>query len=410
MLYTLFAVATIYLIVTWRTQQLQEQHRELEKLVESRTGELLLRAEELAVINSVQEGLVKELDTTAIYVFVGDRICELFDTQTVIIRTFDRQTLHEHWQYAIEKGERVYTDPRPLIWANQQLLQNKKSMLINENYLETSKKYGGTGVSVGLPPKSALFVPIIVGDEVRGSVSLQNIEKEHAFTETDLRLLTTLTNSMSVALENARLFDESTRLLADAKQRANELSTVNNISQALTSQLNLDDLINLVGDQLKQLFRANIVYLAILNNKTKTINFPYQYGDDMQPMVLGEGLTSKIIITGQPLLINKDLDELRVQLGVQKIGVPAASYLGVPIPVGDEVIGVLSVQSTEHENRFNEDDLRLLTTIAASVGVALRKAKLFEEVKVAKLEAESARKNAERANEAKKLFLVHCES
>ena len=90
----------------------------------------------------------------------------------------------------------------------------------------------GTGVSKGLPPKSAVFVPMIVGDVVRGSVSLQNVDKENAFSESDLRLLTTLTNSMSVALENARLFDETTRLLAEAKQRATELSTVNNISKA----------------------------------------------------------------------------------------------------------------------------------------------------------------------------------
>ena len=54
---------------------------------------------------------------------------------------------------------------------------------------------------------------MIVGDVVRGSVSLQNVDKENAFTESDLRLLTTLTNSMSVALENARLFDETTTCL-----------------------------------------------------------------------------------------------------------------------------------------------------------------------------------------------------
>ena len=70
----------------------------------------------------------------------------------------------------------------------------------------------------------------------------------------------------------------------------------------------------------------------------------------MTPMKLGEGLTSKIIFSGEPLLINKDVQELRAQLGVQRMGVPAASYLGVPIPVGDEIIGVLSVQSTEQEN------------------------------------------------------------
>ncbi|MGB4844700.1 MAG: GAF domain-containing protein [Ferruginibacter sp.] len=363
------------------------------------------RTAELAVINSVQEDLVREMNTQAIYELVGDRICKLFDTQTVIIRTFDHDTSLEHWQYAIEKGENIFSEPRAFNWANKELIKNKKSLFINENYAATAKKFGGAGVTKGFPPKSALFVPMIVGNVVKGSVSLQNVEKENAFNESDLRVVTTLSNSMSVALENARLFDESNKLLAEAKQRANELSTVNNISQALTSQLNLDDLINLVGEQLRQLFKANIVYLAILDEKTNIINFPYQYGDDIKPMKMGEGLTSKIILTGKPLLVNKDLDELTEQLGVEKLGIPAASYLGVPIPVGDEVIGVLSIQTTEMVNRFNEDDQRLLTTIAASVGIALRKAKLFDEVHVAKLEAEAARKNAERANDAKSSFL-----
>ena len=363
------------------------------------------RTAELAVINSVQEGLVREMNMQAIYDLVGNRICELFDTQTVLIRTFNHREQLENWHFVIEKGQRFYSNPRAIMWANKMMIETKQPLLINENYVETAQQHGSPGVTKGLPPKSALFVPMIVGDIVKGSVSLQNVEKENAFTESDLRLLTTLTNSMSVALENARLFDESNKLLGEAKQRAAELSTVNSISKALASQLNANDLIKMVGDQLKDLFKANIVYLALLNPKTKVINFPYQYGDNMAPLKLGEGLTSKIILNGEPLLINKDLQELRLQMGIQQIGVPAASYLGVPIPVGDEIIGVLSVQSTEHENRFNENDLRLLSTIASSVGVALNNATLFEDVKLAKMEAEKSGKAAEKANEAKSAFL-----
>ena len=360
---------------------------------------------ELAVINSVQEGLVREMDMKAIYELVGNRICELFDTQTVIIRTFDHKSGNEEWQFAIEKGERVYSKPRSFNWANKLLISTKRSLLINDDYADTAKKHGGTGVTKGLPPKSAVFVPMIVGDVVRGSVSLQNVEREGAFSEADLRLLTTLTNSMSVALENARLFDETAHLLAEAKQRASELTTVNSISKALASMLDPQELIKLVGDQLRDLFSANIVYLAVVDQSTNTIYFPYQFGDNMLPMPLGEGLTSKIILTGQSLLINKDVNELSQQLGVGAVGIPASSYLGVPIPVGEEIIGVLSVQSTEQENRFNESDQRLLSTIAASVGVALRNAKLFEEVQQSKMEAEAASKVAEKANEAKSAFL-----
>ncbi len=384
--------------VALENARLFEETNRLLKETEQRTGEL-------AVINSVQEGLVREMNIQAIYDLVGNRICELFDTQTVLIRTFDYEAGTEKWRYAIEKGQRYYSEPRPLIWANKHLISSKQPLLINENYVETAKKYGGTGVSMGQPPKSAMFVPMVVGEVVRGSVSLQNIDRENAFTESDLRLLTTLANSMSVALENARLFDETTHLLSEAKQRAAELSTVNNISKALASQLDTDELIQFVGDQMKELFNANIIYLALLNPKTRMINFAYQYGEEMPARVIGEGLTSKIILTGESLLINKDVDEKTEKMGIQRMGIPAASYLGVPIPVGDAIIGVLSVQSTEQENRFDENDQRLLSTIAASVGVALKNATLFEDVKLAKMEAEAATKAAEKANEAKSAFL-----
>lgn len=364
------------------------------------------RTAELGVINSVQEGLVKEMKMEAIYELVGKRLCELFpDTQTLVIRTFDHSKHVENWEFAIEKGVRLHTEPKSINWLNKELIKSKSPILINENFVETVKKYGGTNVTIGEPPKAVIFVPMIVGDVVKGSVSLQHIDRENAFSESDVRLLTTLTNSMSVALENARLFDETNHLLAQAKQRASELATVNNISKALASKLNPSDLIQLVGDQLRDLFKANIVYLALLNKKTNIIHFPYQFGDSMKPMRLGEGLTSNIIQKGEPLLINKDVDEHTGQLGLNRVGLPAASYLGVPIPVADEIIGVLSVQSTEQENRFDENDLRLLSTIASSVGVALRNAQLFEDVEQAKMEAENASKTAEKANEAKSAFL-----
>lgn len=364
------------------------------------------RTAELGVINSVQEGLVKEMKMEAIYELVGKRLCELFpDSQTLIIRTFDHSKHVENWEFAIEKGVRLHTEPKPINWLNKELIKSKTPVLINENFLETVKKYGGRNVTIGESPKAVIFVPMIVGDVVKGSVSLQHIDRENAFSESDVRLLTTLTNSMSVALENARLFDETNHLLAQAKQRASELATVNNISKALASKLNPSDLIQLVGDQLRDLFKANIVYLALLNKKTNIIHFPYQFGDSMKPMRLGEGLTSNIIQKGEPLLINKDVDEHTGHLGLNRVGLPAASYLGVPIPVADEIIGVLSVQSTEQENRFDENDLRLLSTIASSVGVALRNAQLFEDVEQAKMEAEKASKTAEKANEAKSAFL-----
>ncbi|WP_445385985.1 response regulator [Robiginitalea sp. IMCC44478] len=187
---------------------------------------------------------------------------------------------------------------------------------------------------------------------------------------------------------------------SEVQQRLNELATVNSVSQALNDKLELNKLIELVGDKMKEVFKSDITYLAILDKETNIINFPYQDGDNMPPMKLGEGLTSRIIQTGEPLLINKDKDIVAEydKYGLKQTGKQAVSYLGVPISVEDDIIGVLSVQSMTQEGRFNEEDKNLLGTIAINVGVALHNAELYEEAKEAKARAEDA-------NEAKSAFL-----
>ena len=98
------------------------------------------RTAELAVINSVQDGLAKELDMQGIYNLVGDRLCDLFpDTQTLVIRTFNHETGFEYFQYAIEKGEKLTVQPRPFMWANKSLIETKRPIDIRENFTNSPK-------------------------------------------------------------------------------------------------------------------------------------------------------------------------------------------------------------------------------------------------------------------------------
>jgi signal transduction histidine kinase/CheY-like chemotaxis protein len=208
------------------------------------------------------------------------------------------------------------------------------------------------------------------------------------------------TRTQILLKQQKELEEKVARRTSEVQQRLDELATINNVSTALTQKLETSELIKLVGDQMKKLFKSDITFLAIHDPENNMINFPYQQGDDMEPIKFGEGLTSRIIQTGEPLLINKDkeIDEEYNKAGIVQIGKNAASFLGVPIPVENKVIGVLSVQSTKYESRFTEEDKRLLSTIAINVGVALHNAELFEEAKQAKAKAEDA-------NEAKSAFL-----
>ncbi|HJU23135.1 MAG TPA: GAF domain-containing protein, partial [Casimicrobiaceae bacterium] len=336
------------------------------------------RAAELAIINSVQQGLVSKLEIQAIYDLVGERLRELFDTQSISLASFDLARGTRHYHYMLERGRRFDVEDGPIAPLSRHIVRTREALVINDRVVE---RLAALGVEVRTlpgtqPTKSILRVPILVGNEVRGVIGIDNVDRENAFSDSDVRLLATLGSSMSVALENARLFEETTRLLQETEQRAAELTTVNTIGQAIASQLDLDALIRFVGDRMRQTFHADIVYVALVDKAAGLIRFPYAHGDEVTPLALGEGLTGRIVETAQPLLINSALDDATTSLGATSVGTEAKSYLGVPILQGAEAIGAISVQSTQHEGRFTRADQHLLATIAANVGVAIQNARL----------------------------------
>jgi GAF domain-containing protein/CheY-like chemotaxis protein len=332
------------------------------------------RAAELAIINSVQEGLASNLDMQAMYDLVGNKIAEIFDAQTVDISLYDLGSMTARYVFSLEKGERYPDISSPMGPMSTMVLETGKSFRIADVDAWAEARGVRQLVPIGEPSKSVVFAPLLIGAEVRGHISLQNLERTDAYNESDERLLSTLASSLSVALENARLVEET-------RQRAAELAIVNDVGQAAAAQLDLDRLIQLTGEQLRTTFRADIVYVALLNRDTSLIDFPYRTergkAAPRPPMRLGEGLTSRILASSEPLLLNRA--EQFEEMERQGVGTTVKSYLGVPILVGDEAIGAVSVQSIDEAGRFGESDARLLATIASNVGTAIRNARLYRE-------------------------------
>ena len=102
-----------------------------------------------------------------------------------------------------------------------------------------------------------------------GVISLIDMEREHAFSDSDVRLLQTLANSMSVALENARLFDETQRLLKETEQRAAELAVINSIQEGMAAELDFQAIIDLVGDKLREVFNTGDIGIRWYDAKTE---------------------------------------------------------------------------------------------------------------------------------------------
>jgi len=180
------------------------------------------RASELALINSVQEGLSSKLDMQGIYDLVGDKLRDTFNAQVVMISQYDPNTKKIFHHYAIERGRHLHIQGwQPLDTSRAEVIRTRKPFMINLDEIIKVLNAGKMSVVPGTElPKTWLGVPMLIGNVARGVVSLQNLDKGNAFSKSDIDLLMTLTNSMSLSLENARLFNETERLL---KQMEGEL-------------------------------------------------------------------------------------------------------------------------------------------------------------------------------------------
>src|SRR6056297_1311513 len=341
------------------------------------------RNAELAVINSVQQGLVAEMDMQGIYDLVGIKVRDLFDSQVTAIATFNHENQTESFKYLFENGERLYPSSRPYDKIRQRLINTRKLINVEENAREAYTTITGqspTAVPGTKFPKSMVFVPLVVGETVRGYVSLQNLDREHAFSDGDVRLLSTLANSMSVALENARLFNET-------EQRNAELAIINSVQQGLVAEMDMQGIYELVGERIRDLFDAQVAAIVTFDLELKMEHWAYLFEDGgrlfPEPRTIDK-LRQRLIDTQSLICINEDADEVwKTITGEEPTVVPGTkltkSALYVPMVVGNYVRGYVSLQNLDREHAFSDSDVRLLSTLTNSMSVALENARLFNE-------------------------------
>src|SRR6187397_1123249 len=218
-------------------------------------------------------------------------------------------------------------------------------------------------------------MPVAGSDRVLGYLLVEDHERENAYGESEQRLLGTVAASMGVALENARLFDETERLLKETEQRAAELAIINAVQQALARRLDLQGVYDVVGDKLREVFPGSMEGIRIVDRASGRFLFPYAVHDGVrvrpEPIpITDRGFGAEVIRTRRTLLANEDISGVAARLGSAGTIFGASSpksLLLVPLIVAGQVFGMFVLNDMEREHAFSADDVRLLETLAASM-------------------------------------------
>jgi PAS domain S-box-containing protein len=226
--------------------------------------------------------------------------------------------------------------------------------------------------------KDRLLVPLVVNDYSIGLIDLEIRNQNRLFESADVRLARTLATQSAVAIENARLQTET-------RAQIEELYIINDLSTAVSSKVNVDELFPMVRDQLPMLTDADNLYLCLYEVKSGQLVFPVAVtgeGEplDLPPQTVGLDEFSHVIRSKSPLLLwGAKMDELRTSYGIQSQFPESKCFLGVPLISGEEVLGVLAVRDDENSRAFDLNDQRILTTVASQLAVAIQNARLFRE-------------------------------
>jgi signal transduction histidine kinase len=220
-----------------------------------------------------------------------------------------------------------------------------------------------------------LYVPLTQ----HGWMALGKKRSGDPYTGDDLDFLEALGDQAGLALERVRLID-------DLARRVNELDVLRRISQATNFSVGLDDLLELVYAQTSRVLDTTNFYIALHDEGKGTLSYAFyvvnnerHYPEDEWP--LGVGLASEVIRYGQPIVTDDYMSEC-LRRGITPGGRAERAWMGVPLNVGDRVLGLMNVSSSDPQLTYAADRLEIFSAIADQAAAILDKTWLYEEMAV----------------------------
>jgi diguanylate cyclase (GGDEF)-like protein/PAS domain S-box-containing protein len=226
--------------------------------------------------------------------------------------------------------------------------------------------------------RSYIGAPVLVKGFVVGFLDLFGLEAGF-FTQADAGKLQSFADQAAIAIENARLFEET-------RVRAEQMTALLDIGMTVTSGLDMEQILQNLFRKVMQVLPVEAFYVATYDPHSGMIETPlfYDLGEykalPARDIQTDPGLSGYIIQTRQTLYIPDSLDE--EAKGKYRIlragGKPIRSYVGTPMLIGEQAVGVLSMQSYQPD-AYNRSQLRLLETIATQAASLIENSRLYRE-------------------------------
>jgi PAS domain S-box-containing protein len=232
--------------------------------------------------------------------------------------------------------------------------------------------------------KSAMSLAFQAGQNSWATLQVLDESEQRAWSQDEQLLVKQVADQLSLALENARLFQET-------QTRAEELSVLNEMGRELSTKLEIEAIAEIVYRYTSRLMETSNFFVALYDEKNEEKSYPLAFEEgqriQLSPSKLGNrGFSDYIIRNKRAVFAPNDVLGHMQSLGIEFVPLnedetPSQSWLGVPLMIGERVLGLISVQSVQKPNLYDEHNRDILTTIASQAAIAIENARLFEEAR-----------------------------
>jgi sigma-B regulation protein RsbU (phosphoserine phosphatase) len=243
--------------------------------------------------------------------------------------------------------------------------QSRRSVLVND--VQNDPSY-----IPSVAMRSELAVPLLFKGRLIGVIDLEATQPDF-FNDSHVSLLELLASRMALAIENARLYRRTLR-------QARTLQLLNEISRELSSVLVLNELLRKIGTLTKKLVDYHRFGILLADDQTQTFNAVISLKQDERmpersTLNYGQGIVGAAATLRRPVVVGDVCKDPRYI----SVNPETRSEMTVPLIYRGRVIGVVDLESP-HLNYFNDDHVRMFSTLAPQIAIAIENARLYERV------------------------------
>ncbi|MDP8212327.1 MAG: GAF domain-containing protein [Candidatus Zapsychrus exili] len=351
------------------------------------------QGQENKVLRSVVEITNSELDLNLILKEVVKVVSDMTKGDSVFIYLFDEKkrnlilmaskTPHKKdlGKISLKVGEGITG------WVARNI---KPVAISNKAYKD--ERFKGLDVLPEDKYEAFLSFPILNKREAVGVINVQH-KKSHEYSERTVNLISLVSRQIGCSIENARLYEET-------KKKALQFDSLVKVSQSITSENYLDEILNLIVVVTAEMLNSRICSIMLLDKKgnelvikaTQSLSEEYTLKPNLK---VNNSLSGKVVTTKKPVMIYDVRKEKNYRFRDLAIKENLTSMLCVPMVVKDKAVGLITIY-TKEPHSFIKEEVDILQMVANQAAVAIENTKLLDDALKAK-DALEARKLIERA-------------